>query len=112
MVCLFCHHDSDFDFERGRIVIPHERLRAPDPSDPKSGLYLMTCIRGHKDTAQNPHGWTCPECRKENSDLRVPAYSATRARSRVGRLLDPLAEAPKQVDPNQFMNQNELVEIN
>jgi hypothetical protein len=42
----------------------------------------------------------------------VPALSATRARGRGGVALDPLHEAVSRVDPNSFMNHNELVEIN
>ena len=110
-ICLLAHHDQDYDVERGRIVIPHERLRLPDPSDPGSGLYVMTCIRGHVTTAQNPHGWVCPTCKESDSNARVPALSATRERGR-GISLDPLAQQTTRVDPEAFMSQSELVEIN
>jgi hypothetical protein len=112
LICLHCHHDEDYDPERGRIVIPHERLRLPDPSVPGCGLYVMTCIRGHVTTAEQPHGWTCPDCKKENPDARVPALSATRARGQIPMLMvDPFAEPVRQVDPTAFMNQSDQVEV-
>jgi hypothetical protein len=111
LICLHCHHDEDYDPERGRIVIPRERLHLPDPNVPGCGLYVMTCLKGHVTTAENPHGWVCPTCKQDNSQAKVPALSATRARGR-NMVLDPLQEQVSRVDPEAFMSRSELVEIN
>ena len=112
MVCLLCHHDEDYDVDRGRIMIPHERLKLPDPNLPGCGLYVMTCLRGHVTTAQQPHGWVCPECKKADENAKVPALSATRARGQTAMLtVDPFASPVRSVDPHAFMNQSEQVEV-
>jgi hypothetical protein len=112
IICLHCHHDEDYDPEKGRIVIPHERLKLPDPSLPGCGLYVMTCLKGHISTAEQPHNWVCPECRKADETAKVPALSATRARGQTAMLtVDPFAPPVRHIDPYAFMHHADQVEI-
>ena len=112
LITLHCHHDEDYDPERGRIVIPHERLKLPDPSDPESGMYVMTCMRGHVTMAESARDWICPECKKLDKDARVPALSATRARGKQGQLIvDPFAPTEPKFDVSSWATGSDQVEI-
>jgi hypothetical protein len=110
LIALHCHHDEDYDPERGRIVIPRERLQLPDPSIPGCGLYVVTCVKGHASTTENPHGWVCPTCKEADDKAKVPALSAVRARGRTAQLTIDLDAQPPRPE-GTFRGASEQVEI-
>ncbi len=101
MICLFTSHDIDFDFDRGRIVVPVPGDRPGSEQGKEEPLWTCVCKCGKSWKAHNPSQSCCPVCKTENGKP-VRAERAVKIRDTKKAIISMVEPEPSQEEKSEL----------